>query len=351
MKSLTPAYLDRLAFGAQDARSMRRLGEARGQQELFSRQRPEVLEDLRTVAAVESSESSNRLEGIRAPKERIKALVLKETTPQSRSEQEIAGYRDALDLIHQSAHEMRFTVNVVRQLHRILFAYLPATGGDWKMVDNEIVERADDGSVARVRFVAVPAVATPGAMDELTETYRAAVESGEHDPLVVVPLTILDFLCIHPFRDGNGRVARLLTLMLLYHLDYRVGRFISLERIFEESSDSYYETLEASSQRWHDGKHDVLPWMRYFWGVLLKAYSEFEERVGSITEGRGSKTDQVRAAVGRMVKPFAISELQRLTPGVSKEMVRHVLRQMRDEGILKSEGTGRGARWRRVDDT
>lgn len=350
MRSLALPHLDSLTFSSQDARSIRRLGEARGQQELFSRQRPEVLEDLRTAAAVESSESSNRLEGIKAPKERIEALVLRDTRPEGRSEQEIAGYRDALNLIHQSAKEMRLTANVVRQLHKVLFGYLPRSGGSWKMTDNEIGERSADGTLKRVRFVPVAAVATPAAMDELAASYRRAVESGRHDPLVLVPLAILDFLCIHPFTDGNGRIARLLTLMLLYHFDYRAGRYISLERLFEESWESYYETLEASSRGWHEGEHDVFPWMRYFWGVLLKAYAEFEERVGMITTGRGSKTEQVRSAVERMVKPFAISELQRLTPGVSKEMVRHVLRQLRDEGLLVSEGTGRGARWRRVED-
>lgn len=349
MKSLSVEYLENLSFSSLDARTLRRLGEARGQQELFTRQRPEVLEDLQTVAVIESSESSNRLEGIEAPAGRVKALALKNATPQSRSEQEIAGYRDALNLIHGSAGEMAFSVNVIRQLHKMLFGYLPQQGGRWKMTNNQIVERDPDGHVTRVRFTPVEPVAVPGAVKELTERYGSAVDSHRHDPLVLVPLAILDFLCIHPFTDGNGRIARLLTLLLLYHFDYRVGRFISLERLFEESRETYYETLEASSQKWHEGAHDVFPWLRYFWGVMVKAYGEFEDRVGSITEGRGSKTQQVRAAVGRMVKPFAISELHKLTPGVSKEMVRLVLRQMRDEGMVRCEGVGRGARWRRLD--
>lgn len=167
MNSLTSSYLDNLTFGSEDARSLRRLGEARGQQELFSRQRPEVLEDLRTVAVIESSESSNRLEGIEAPKRRIEALVLEDTNPQGRSEQEIAGYRDVLNLIHQSAEEMRFTPNVVRQLHKVLFGYLPQPGGDWKTTNNEIIERNPDGTVHRVRFTPVDAVATPGVSKEM----------------------------------------------------------------------------------------------------------------------------------------------------------------------------------------
>jgi len=197
--------------------------------------------------------------------------------------------------------------------------------------------------------VPLSAVATPGYMDQLAGRYRAVVEEGRHDALIVIPTVILDFLCIHPFLDGNGRVARLLTLQLLYHAGYEVGRFISLERIFEESWESYYETLEASSQGWHEGEQGPLTWLRYLWGVVRRAYGEFEERVGTIGTGKGSKTQQVRAAVERRIAPFAISELQRDCPGVSKEMVRLVLRQMRDEGLLVAEGKGRGARWRKVE--
>ena len=350
MAPFDPAVLASLNFSAEDIATLRRLGEYRGRQELFARQRPEVLESLRTVAAVESSESSNRLEGIRAPKARIRALVTKKTEPRNRSEQEIAGYRDALNLIHESACDMAFSTNVILQVHRRIYGHLPQEGGVRKMVDNEIVERGPSGNVLRVRFVPVGAAATPGQMDELTARYRELEHLGRSDALVLIPLAILDFLCIHPFTDGNGRVTRLLTLQLLYQAGYEVGRYVSLERIFEQTRESYYETLERSSSGWHEGCHDPLSWMRYFWGVLLRAYEEFEERVGTITEGRGSKTRQVREAVQRRTAPFAISELQRDTPGVSKEMVRRVLRQMRDEGLLVTEGRGRGARWRKVID-
>ena len=349
MPPLTVDVLAEMRFSAEDVATLRQLGEYRGKQELFARQRPEVFEALRTVAMVESSESSNRLEGIRAPKARIEAIVLRDTRPTNRSEQEIAGYRDALNLIHESGRDMPFSANVILQLHRTIYGYLPQEGGHWKTTDTEIVERGPGGEVLRVRFVPVSAVATPGYMDELVTRYRARLDEGVHDALVVIPSAVLDFLCVHPFLDGNGRVARLLTLQLLYHAGYDVGRFISLERIFEESWESYYETLEASSQGWHEGEQDPFPWLRYFWGVLLRAYGEFEERVGTIGTGKGSKTQQVRAAVERRTMPFAISELQRDCPGVSKEMVRHVLRQMRDEGLLVAEGKGRGARWRKVE--
>lgn len=348
MPFLTADLLAELRFSVEDIATLRHLGEYRGKQELFARQRPEVFEALKTTAMVESSESSNRLEGIRAPKARIEAIVLRDTKPKNRSEQEIAGYRDALNLIHDAGRDMSFSTNVILQLHKTVYAYLPREGGRWKMTDNEIVERGPSGEVLRVRFVPVSAVAAPGLMDHLATRYRAALDEGHQDALVLIPSAILDFLCIHPFLDGNGRVARLLTLQLLYQAGYDVGRFISLERIFEESRESYYETLEASSQGWHEGKHDPFPWLRYFWGALLRAYGELEERLDIIGTGKGSKSQQVRAAVERRTVPFAISELQRDCPGVSKDMVRHVLRQMRDEGLVVAEGKGRGARWRRV---
>jgi Fic family protein len=183
-------------------------------------------------------------------------------------------------------------------------------------------------------------------MERLTDNYKQAVNALSIAPLVVIPAAIFDFLCVHPFGDGNGRSARLVTLMLLYHFDYHVGRYISLERVFEESKETYYETLQASSRRWHSGKHDIGPWMRYFWGVMLKAYGEFEERVGQVQTGRGAKTEHVRRVIGRKVAPFAISEIEADCPGISRDMIRVVLRRLREEGVLQVVGKGRGAKWK-----
>ena len=343
LKSLNPGYLESIVFSAAQMATLQKLGEHKGKQDLFTEQTPEVLESMKQVALIESSESSNRLEGISAPRERIKAMVLRDATPHDRSEQEIAGYRDALAMIHESAEHMAFTENIILQLHTIIYRYHASEGGKWKATNNEIVEKNPDGSIGRVRFVPVSAVETPASMAALSEGYRKAVE--QYEPLIVIPLAVLDFLCIHPFRDGNGRMARLITLLLLYHFGYRVGRYISLERIFEESKETYYETLETSSQNWHEGKHDVMPWLNYFWGTLLRAYDEFADRVGSIQTGRGSKTELVRQAVMRRIKPFSISDIEGDCPGVSRDMVRLVLRQMRDEGLIGSTGKGRGAKW------
>ena len=344
MHSFDPTYLDRIRLSPEHGATLRALGQFQGRQDLFRRQAPEVLDALREAAVIESSESSNRIEGVTAPRERIEALVLRPTAPRDRSEEEIAGYRDALNLIHESAPEMGFTPNVILQLHGMLYRYHAGVGGRWKMASNEIVERNTDGTVRRVRFVPVQPVATPHTMDQLADGYARA-RDAEREPLVLAPLAILDFLCIHPFADGNGRMARLLSLLLLYHAGHNVGRYISLERIIEESKETYYEALEASSRQWHDGTHDPLPWMTYFWGTLVRAYREFEERVGTVRGGRGSKTDLVERAVARRTSPFGIAEIEAECPGVSREMVRHVLQQLRESGKLVVEGTGRGARW------
>ncbi|MBK9548274.1 MAG: Fic family protein [Gemmatimonadetes bacterium] len=348
MPSLTPAYLDAIRLNPTDASAFAVLGTFRGRQELFRRQTPEVLEGLRNVALVESSESSNRIEGVVAPHDRVEAMVLRNSTPANRSEQEIAGYRDALALIHESGREMTFSVNLVLQLHSLLYRYQSGRGGQWKATDNEIVERDASGRVTRVRFVPPGPVAVPQLMADLTDNHRAARDAGR-DPLILIPLVVLDFLSIHPLSDGNGRTGRLLSLMLLYQGDFEVGRFISLERIIEESKETYYEALERSSVGWHEDRHDPLPWMRYFWGVLIAAYKEFEERVGTIRVGRGSKEDVVEQAIARQVTPFSISDILADSPGVSRDWVKLLLRRLRDEGRIELIGRGRGAKWVRVE--
>lgn len=345
MHSFSPKYLDRLTFSTEEAAALSALAAARGRQQLYIHQQPEVLESLRQAAVIESSESSNRLEGITVPRERIEALVLRPTEPRDRSEQEIAGYRDALALIHESHAYMPFSVNMLLQLHTLVYRYHPNPGGRFKPTDNEIVERAPDGRVARVRFRPTPAIETPGAMEGLVTSYREAVDHRGLLPLVAVPLAILDFLCVHPFSDGNGRVGRLATLLLLYQNGHALGRYISLERIIEESRESYYETLGASSTGWHEGKHDPHPWLNYFWGMLQRASREFEQRVATLGDGKMNKTDLVRAAVSRRIGPFTSTDIERDCPAVSHELVRVVMRQMRDEGVIVLQGRGRGARW------
>lgn len=344
MHSLTSNYLENLMFSAGQVATLHALGECRGKQALYFHQAPETLKRLRDVAIIESTESSNRLEGVTVNPSRLEPLVLKRTDPRDRSEQEVAGYRDALALIHESAREMPFTGNVMLQLHGMLCRYLPDPGGRWKRSDNDIIEKHPDGTV-RIRFTPTSAHLTPMQIEQLARNYRAAVDQRRQEPLVLVPLAILDFLCIHPFQDGNGRVGRLLSLMLLYHFNYEVGRYISLERIIEESKETYYEALEASSQNWHDGGHNASHWLNYFWGMLLRAYREFEDRVGAVRHGRGAKSEQVRLAVLARREPFAISDIEADCAGVSRDMVRHVLRKMKVEGLIAPQGRGRSAKW------
>jgi len=342
-----PDYLAKLRFDVQPFATLRALGECRGKQQLYIAQAPEVLIDLRQVVVVESTESSNRLEGVEVAAHRLKSLVLKNATPKNRSEQELAGYRDALGLIHESGDQMPFSEGTVLQLHGVMYRYMPQPGGRWKATNNDIVERHPDGS-SRIRFWPVAAHLTPMAMTDLIARDRTALDLHLVDPLVLAPLVILDFLCIHPFPDGNGRMARLLTLQLLYHSNYSVGRFISLERIFEESKESYYETLESSSQGWHEGEHNIAPWLNYFWGVLLRGYKEFENRVGFIGRGRGAKGHRVRAEILNRNQPFSISEIEQACPGVSRDMVRVVLRVMKSEGLIISNSKGRSSKWQQT---
>jgi Fic family protein len=344
MPSINPSFLNKLSFSQDDATTLTALGKCLGKQQLYKKQKLSTLEGLQTQASIESADSSNRLEGITAPAARIKALVEKSTKPLNRSEQEIAGYRDALKLIHQAGSDIPVSVNVIQQLHHSLYKHMSQEGGNWKTTDNEIVEKDTDGEIVRVRFKAVPAVATPQAMQDLVENYDQALTDGR-EAMVTIPLFVLDFLCIHPYRDGNGRVSRLLTGLLLYHAGYEVGRYISLEKRFLETSEQYYETLEVSSQGWQESKHDVMPWVQYFWGVMLSAYQLFEDRVGNIETGQGSKTKRIRDAAGRKVIPFTMSDIKSEVPDISRDMIRTVLRAMRDDGLIRVEGRGRGARW------
>ncbi|MCW0459416.1 hypothetical protein NB717_000484 [Xanthomonas sacchari] len=346
MRSLTAEYLAALRFDGTQATTLRALGEYQGKQQLYVAQSPEALKGLRQIAVIESTESSNRLEGIVVAPSRLKSLVIRNAAPKSRSEQEIAGYRDALALIHESAAHMPFNEGVVLQLHTALYRYMPQEGGRLTATNNDIIERHTDGTLRR-RFQPVAAHLAPIALADLTGRYANALDQHLADPLVLVPLAVLDFLCIHPFTHGNGRMSRLLTGLLLYHFDYAVGRYISLERIFDDTKERYEEMLEASSLAWHRGRHDVKPWLDYFWGELLRAYCEFEERVGTIDHGRGrgSKGDRVRAEVLGRSLPFSISEIDEACPGVSRDMVRLVLRVMKSEALIESTGKGRGAKW------
>lgn len=334
-----------LALMAQLAR----VDERRGRETLYRAQRPEALELLVDVARIQSTEASNAIENIVAPAARIKALVEDRTTPRNRSEAEIAGYRHALDLVHASHEHMPLTTGVTRQLHREMLQFTSTPGGALKPTDNAIEEVRADGS-RRTRFRPVPAWQTPEAMDELHARAAAAIDGRDLHAALVVGSFVLDFTCIHPFLDGNGRVSRLLTLLGLYRAGYGVGRYVSLERIVAQSKETYYEALEASSVGWHEGTHDPLPWLEYFVGVLLVAYDTFEANVSTLGTHRGAKSEAITSFIdARAVPRFTIADIRRAVPTASDAHIRKVLHQLRDAGRIESVGRGPAAAWQRLD--
>ncbi|HEY7120074.1 MAG TPA: Fic family protein [Tepidisphaeraceae bacterium] len=279
MMSFRNHRLENTALGGATVWLLTDIAEAKGRQEVVLAGAPERVDRLRESAIVQSAESSNRIEGVEVEPDRLVPLVLEGARPRNRSEEEVQGYRRALDLIHSEARQLPVTPEVILRLHAIAQEGA-GDAGQWKQRDNEIVEFPSEGGGGppRVRFTPTSARETPEAMAELCRWYVDAVDQRRVPPLVAIAALALDFLCVHPFRDGNGRVARLLTLLALYHADYEVGRFISLERLIEETRDEYYENLRLSSQAWHEGKHDLGPWLNYFLVIVRRAYIELGEK-------------------------------------------------------------------------
>ncbi|HXV65184.1 MAG TPA: Fic family protein [Vicinamibacteria bacterium] len=321
------------------------LGEARGKQELFRRQSPQMLKVLREHAIIESAVSSNRIEGVTVDQARLQTVLSGKSQLRDRNEEEVRGYRNALKRIHDQHANERVSVKSIQELHRIARAGV-GDAGEFKTRDSDIIERYANGTV-RVRFRPVPAAETPHFMDGLVESWHRCLQERWFHPLIALGAFSLDFLCIHPFRDGNGRASRLLLLLQTYHLGFEVGRYISLERLIEENKERYYETLEIGSQGWHEGKHDPWPHIGYILFILKEAYRELEERVGQLKSPRGAKTELVLAAVNAFPGEFALVELERACPGVSRDMLRRVLGQLRRAGQLESRGRGPAARWRK----
>jgi len=321
------------------------LAESRGRQDLFTRQAPQRLKALREHAFVESAISSNRIEGVQIDASRVATVVFGRPTLQHRDEEEVRGYRDALSLIHEQGDRLPVTEETVLRLHRMTRGEI-WDAGQYKERDGDIIEKYPDGR-ERVRFRTVPAVSTPAAMAQLIGLWTECLRERAANPLLALAALNLDFLCIHPFRDGNGRVSRLLLLLQCYHLGFEVGRFISLERLIEENKERYYETLETSSHGWHEGNHDPWPYVHFVLFILRTAYREFERRVGDIAVPKGAKTERVQEAVRAFPGEFTLSALEQACPGVSRDMVRRVLRDLKAQDQVECLGRGPGARWRK----
>jgi fido (protein-threonine AMPylation protein) len=325
--------------------SLAELGQAIGRQELFTKQSPQKLKTLREHALIESAVSSNRIEGVEVDQKRIGTLVFGKAALRDRDEEEVRGYRDALNLIHTRGAGLPVTEKTIRELHRLARGEI-WDAGKYKEKDGDIIERFADGR-ERVRFRPTPAAKTPPAMAELVELWTDGMKERWVPPLVGVAAFNLDFLCVHPFRDGNGRASRLLLVLGCYHASAEVGRYISLERLIEQNKDRYYETLEQSSAGWHEGKHNPWPFINYALWIVREAYKEFERRVGQIKSPPGEKGEIIVSAIERMIGDFSIAQLQRLCPGVSVDMIRHVLKRQREQGSVECLGRGRAAMWRR----
>ena len=321
------------------------LGEALGKQQLFTRQTPQRLKVLREHALIESAVSSNRIEGVNVDQARIQTIVLGKAPLRDRSEEEVRGYRNALNLIHEQGAKLPVTEDAILRLHKLAKGDV-WDAGKYKDKDSDIIEKYPDGR-SRVRFKTVSATKTPKYMAELVDLWSRCIRERWVHPLVAMAAFNFDFLCIHPFRDGNGRVSRLLLLLQSYHLGYEVGRYISIERIIEQSKDRYYETLEQSSQGWHEGKHDPWPYINYVLYTLKAAYREFEERVGESKSPRGAKTELIKTAVGSYPGEFSLLDIEKACPGVSRDMIRRVLRELQNLGEVECLGRGPGALWKK----
>ncbi len=322
------------------------ISEYKGKQELYTKQSPQVLKSLAEMALIESVESSNRIEGVTVDQNRLKPLVIGHSKPRDRSEEEISGYRRALDWVHKNHANLKINAKTIQELHRLSRGE-SWDAGKWKEKDNDIIKKYPDGRV-EVIFKPVSAKETPKFIEQMCLSYQYVVSQSKYPPLYATACLILDFLSIHPFRDGNGRVSRLLTLLALYQHGFQVGRYISVERIIEQSKETYYGALNRSSQKWHQAKHDMTPWLNYFLGVIFASYKEFENRAGNVKAVRGAKTQIVESAVKSQVGDFGIADIEKECPGVSRPMIRVVLEKMRDEKLIRSTGTGRSAKWRKI---
>ena len=315
--------------------------EFKGEQNLFIEAQSDTLTQLVEIAKIQSTEASNKIEGIFTSDERLKKLVTNKTTPRSRNEQEIAGYRDVLSTIHDSYEFIPVRPSIILQLHRDLYKFSgKSIGGAYKNADNVIAEEDNEGN-RFIRFQPIPAWETPKSSEALCDAFDDAIARNEADPLLIIPMFILDFLCIHPFNDGNGRMSRLLTLLLLYRAGYIVGKYISIEKVIETTKDTYYEALQSSSQGWHEEENDYAHFVRYMLGVILSAYRDFSSRVRVLTTSRMSKPDRIREIIKDTLGKITKTEIMQKCPDISQVTVQRTLNDLIKNGDIIKIGGGR----------
>ena len=315
--------------------------EHKGRQQLYIEAHADALTTLMEAAKIQSTGSSNAIEGIRTTDQRLRELVQEKSSPRNRTEQEIAGYRDVLATIHESYDYIDPRPNIILQLHKQLYLFTGTSiGGSYKNSDNYIAETDAEGNES-IRFKPTPAFLTADSMETLTLQFIKAVDKNDHDPLLLIPMFILDFLCIHPFNDGNGRMSRLLMLLLFYRCGYIVGKYISLERLIESSKETYYEALQDSSAGWHDNNNSYVPFVRYSLGILQKAYNQFEERVEYLSQKGLSKPDRIKAYINGKIGRVSKREIMEACPDISKVTVERALTALVKSGYLEKINGGR----------
>lgn len=319
------------------------ISESKGRQDLYKKQTLQSLKSLKEYALIESAVSSNRIEGIEVDKNRIGTVIFGKSLLQDRSEEELRGYREALKLIHDNGPDLPITEATCKRLHRLTRGDI-WDAGKYKDRDSDIIEKRSNGTSA-VRFRTVPAAETVAAMKDLMQSWKAVFTESRIPPLIALASFNLDFLCIHPFRDGNGRVSRLLMLLQCYHLGIEVGRFISLERLIEQNKERYYETLRLSSEGWHQSKNDPWHYINFVCFIIKSAYKEFEDRLGRMEQARGEKKTMVADAIAAFSSEFSVAELQQKCPGVGIDMIRKVLKCLQSQGDVVCLGRGRNAKW------
>lgn len=317
------------------------LHEFKGKQERYVDAKSDVLTALLDIAKVQSTKASNKIEGIYTSDERLEDLVMKKTEPRNRSEEEIAGYREVLATIHDNYYYIALRPNNILQLHRDLYGFSGTdSGGKYKNADNIIAETGQDGQ-ERVRFIPVSAFQTSEAMENLCNEFNNAIEKGEYDPLLLIPMFILDFLCIHPFNDGNGRMSRLLTLLLLYRMSYFVGKYISIEMLIEKTKEIYYQALHDSSIDWHENKSDYTAFVKYYLSIILKAYKEFQDRIEHLQQPKSSKADRVKSVFDKKLGIVRKSDILILCPDISQTTIERTLNELLESGYIEKVGKGR----------
>jgi Fic family protein len=315
--------------------------EYKGKQELYMTAKPDVLSAMLDIAKIQSTGASNRIEGIYTSEARLTQLVRHKAEPKNRDEQEIAGYREVLSTIHESYEYIVPRSNVILQLHRDLYSYNPTSvGGRYKNVDN-IIEEMDNQGQKRVRFQPLSAFETPDAIERLCHEFLLAIDTAKIDSLLLISMFILDFLCIHPFKDGNGRMSRLLTLLLLYREGYIAGKYISLEMMIEKTKESYYETLEQSSSDWHTNENNYAPFVSYYLSVILAVYKEFESRVALEKTSGVTKADRIRLLISNTFGQVTKAKIAEKCPDISITTIEKTLADLLKQDLIKKVGVGR----------